>query len=449
MYSVQNNTGDYMKNKYLYLFALFIKFIPIGFAYRPLQDDYIQYYAYSRYDNIFETVIRKIGILNVRPFAGLADILVWGKMWDCMIIALIIITLLYWLSYLLLNTVFNTLGYNTGTGFAVIYLLCPIGFEACYWISASSRIIVSLFFVSLSLWCITQNRYILFILALTLSIGFYEQTAVTGAVMCIWVMYECKKYRINCGLKKYCIACVTLWTAIFIYYLIFAKTGSFASRSENISLSAENIFNTLYAVYDAWQSIKDVFAGGFTLGFLPAVLSASIAFLTVCGNIKNRDAKIANKIFMGNILFLTSYTVYFLFGNKFIPYRCHMPSLIGLGLITDAVINVFSETLGRIFLYILCFTFLTANMYQAECYREINEYDKIICEKISADIDETNKISDIYIYNAKDLYINVPQNYRRYILPNVTASDWSLTGAVRAFTRDLSVKKVIPINTGG
>lgn len=435
-----------MKNKSLiiYFIAVFLKYLPMNFIYKPLQDDYIQYYAYPRYPNVYNDVIKRIGILNVRPFAGLFDVYIWGRFWYGMTAVLFIITILYYISFLLFKNVFGKMGYKTDSGFAIVYLLCPIGFEATYWISASSRIVVSLFFMSLMLWAVTERKYILFNIAFVLSMGFYEQTAFLGSVMLIWVLTECVKQ--GYFPKKEIYSCVIVWSVTFLYYILFAKTGSFGVRSENVGFGVNKVYNALFAMADGWISTKDLFVGEMRLsgGLIAVSIIFSLIFLLKCDNVKERPNR---KMVLGMIFFISPYIVYMMIGEKFMPYRCHMPSLIGLGLIADNIINTLTINAKRAVICIMTMFFMLGNMYQSECYEKINMYDRLICKDIVNNLSGDYENEDIYVYNVKPLYIDVLKEYERYILPNLTASDWALTGGVRAFAENLHIKRIVPTET--
>ncbi|MCX7714349.1 MAG: hypothetical protein N2171_01255 [Clostridia bacterium] len=452
----------------LFLFALnFAKFISAGTLYRPLQDDYIQYWAYSHYPNLYEDVIKRIGILNVRPLAGICDIFIWSRFWGNMFIALIIITVLHFLSAYLFYSAFQKIGLSVGVLFFVIYLLHPLGFEAVYWISASSRIVVSMFFISVAVWALAhylakpdRHYFGLFTFSNFLGLCFYEQTATVGSACVAYIIVcnmvktrsfsNCTKYPMQ---KKNLLvaSCLISWAIIGIYYIIFSKTGSLGSRSASFTtkITLSQIMCTAKAIGRTWESGNILFYQGlkenrfhilFTV--LCTILGISSTFFTV-----DKTYKIRYKFCMGVFLFLVSYVVHILIKAEYIPYRCTFASLIGLGLIADCAGDVLLKNNFVKFaaVFFIAFLFASANCYQADCYRKIHEADAAICAQIASQLNETAQRQEIAIHHLKELYIDVPEKYEQYILKNVTSSDWALTGAVRETTKDLKIKKIIPV----
>ena len=70
----------------LYALAL-LRFAMLGFSYRPLLDDYIQYYNYANLMGSLPEVVKTLGLFAARPLAGLADIVVWSHFWPCLFVA--------------------------------------------------------------------------------------------------------------------------------------------------------------------------------------------------------------------------------------------------------------------------------------------------------------------------------------------------------------------------
>ena len=133
----------------IFFAALLLKYIVFGFRYYPVLDDFIQYGGYPLYNDL-SYVYLGIGTISARPLATLLDPVLWGSMWGNMGLALFIIMLLHFTSVYLLSDTLERLGYKLSPIFWLIMLFLPIGAEGAYWISASSRIIMGLFFAALS-----------------------------------------------------------------------------------------------------------------------------------------------------------------------------------------------------------------------------------------------------------------------------------------------------------
>jgi hypothetical protein len=100
--------------------------------------------VYSFYQNPISDVILRIGLLSSRPFAGIFDVFVWAKFWDNLSIAMLILTAMYGVACYLFYRILNKY-VRCGFLFALLVGLAPFLSEGTYWISASSRIVVSLF----------------------------------------------------------------------------------------------------------------------------------------------------------------------------------------------------------------------------------------------------------------------------------------------------------------
>lgn len=138
------------------LFVLtFLRYCYFGLQYYAQLDDYIQYGLQEASTNRWG-YIKYMGLLKSRPLAGVFDEMVWSRFFSHMVITLLILTALYVLSAMLFESVFRR-RFGTSILFSVIYLLLPLNFEGTYWVSASSRLIPSLFFCSLCFWLL--DRY--------------------------------------------------------------------------------------------------------------------------------------------------------------------------------------------------------------------------------------------------------------------------------------------------
>ena len=78
----------------LYALAL-LRFAMLGFSYRPLLDDYIQYYNYANLMGSLPEVVKTLGLFAARPLAGLADIVVWSHFWPCLFVAVALLAGFY------------------------------------------------------------------------------------------------------------------------------------------------------------------------------------------------------------------------------------------------------------------------------------------------------------------------------------------------------------------
>ena len=133
-------------------FAIILKNAYYLFAYLPVADDNNSYGIYRLSSNIIQDVILHYNLHTVRPALAFMDPYIWSKLWDCLGAAFFIITIIHFLSCILLYKIFELLDMKIGIVAIAIFALLPLGSDATYWLSASTRIIVGLFFLLLSVY---------------------------------------------------------------------------------------------------------------------------------------------------------------------------------------------------------------------------------------------------------------------------------------------------------
>ena len=174
------------------IFALvLLRFCYYGFTYYPQLDDYIQLHNQSAYYSA-KAVILDMGLLSSRPLASVMDYFFWSRFWSFLMAAVALISAMYAASACLFRRVWGEY-FGTGYLFLVVYALLPLGMEGTYWISASNRVVPSLFFVALAMylfqkWCRTGKVLWLPLYFVTqlISFCFYEQglvLSVTGVLL--------------------------------------------------------------------------------------------------------------------------------------------------------------------------------------------------------------------------------------------------------------------------
>lgn len=134
-------------------FALYVcRYAAYGFVYYPLLDDHIQYYWYPQIEGTVQNVFLHIGTISTRPLAGIFDVYVWGWLYIHAPWSILFLTaVLNLLGIYFLKRMLEDIGIGVGSVFYLLLLFLPVGFEAQYWLSASSRVIVGVFFTGLSL----------------------------------------------------------------------------------------------------------------------------------------------------------------------------------------------------------------------------------------------------------------------------------------------------------
>ena len=138
----------------LYALAL-LRFAMLGFSYRPLLDDYIQYYNYANLMGSLPEVVKALLAALLTAAA-----LLFERLFDRMV--------------------------GIGPLFACFFLLLPVNFEATYWLSAATRIVPGLVLAACAGLCTIdaqQNPRLLWgaFASCLLAAGFYEQCFVLAA----------------------------------------------------------------------------------------------------------------------------------------------------------------------------------------------------------------------------------------------------------------------------
>ena len=162
---------------------LAVRACAFGVQYWPQLDDYIQYHNYATMHD-FLALAKLVGLLASRPLAGIADYFVWSPMFDFLIVGVILVSAVYAVSVVLMKRLLARY-FAVGPLFPVVMALLPLGVEGTYWMSASTRIVVGLLCACLAGlsfgWWLDRGgwyRGLLFMAAMLLPFGFYEQSAV-------------------------------------------------------------------------------------------------------------------------------------------------------------------------------------------------------------------------------------------------------------------------------
>ncbi len=447
------------------LLGLALKYLLYGFQYFPVLDDYIQYGCYPLYPNVAGDVFLRIGTIATRPLASLLDPLFWGQMWGHMGLALALLTLLHFACYLVLNKTLRHCGYTTSALLPVLFLLCPLGSEATYWVSAASRILPGLLLALASAYFLARYAsrrqwgfLLLSSLALLLCAGFYEQTFVFGLCAFGLVLWN-KRKEVN-WIALLLVPILTL--AAFLFYYRFASgIGAMGSRASGFSLGAafSNIpafFVQLYELFG--ESLGKMLVLGTYNGFGIVVdrgLLIAIAFIllaalaAVC--ISRRTELMQRRpmwplCVAGGILFLAPFAPNLLVEGVWLTNRSVLPSLIGLGLLLEPLFALLNrhpvvQKACLVFL-VLVFAFSNANEYAV--YRQNALYDRQVVENLSLYLDEDVLAGDkqVVIFREGDYHVPQPAYYKDHV-KSVTGADWSLTGALRARYRNLDIQNIL------
>lgn len=428
-----------------------VKFGFYGFRYFPILDDYIQYHNYGLYADVVRDVFQRTGTLCSRPLAGLFDAFVWGQFWGRMGVALLMITLLHTAAIWMLYRVFARTGVPCGRVFLVVCALYPLLSEATYWISASSRLVVGLFFAALAVFLLCQyyerGKAVFaagFAIFNLLSYGFYEQVIAASCLLSLFVVWA---YR-----RRWRLAAIPLGNLLLIgiYYIACRSAGVNAARSV---LSAD-VIGHLQAIWEQvsaamgayhWELLQNSLARGLALlrgrWWYGGAIVLSAVLLAFAGG-PDTARRNRRKAVLALLLIAAPFAPFLILDNSHISFRNLFLSFIGIALLADMV---FSGRAARAAAGIAAALFLVCNVSELHDYRAVSQADAAICGQIVPYVGDGSH--PVYLVGAKACYVPLNTYFHEHI-HNVTQSDWALTGAVRSYAEDVSIQKVIPVPAG-
>ncbi len=371
------------KRLYILLFAGILRMGVCGFKYYPLLDDYIQLVVYPLRDNPFF----ELELFRQRPIAALFDIYVWSRSLN---LSFFIITVMHSLSGYFLILVFNRCGIKADLLFGVIFLLCPLNTEATYWLSASGRIVTSVFLASLSAMLLLKKKgyWLLFFVP---SLLFYEQTAVFSFLLILMVVLSTKAWERLCSV-------VSVGLLYCAYYLTFSTGGAFGGRAElGFNVAA---VKTFFYMLTLWGGITPTVA---------ALVSPLFIYDNGCPSFKG--------FLWGVLYFVFGMSVFVILKNPTVSLRCLFVPLIGVALMADSITP---RLIRKPIAVLLSVVFICGSVTDIKNYRQNYFYDQRIIDKaVSGDIVFTER----NIITGKDF---------GQFIQSAGSSQWALTGAVRA-----------------
>ncbi|MCK9479914.1 MAG: hypothetical protein M0R40_10535 [Firmicutes bacterium] len=397
------------------------------FKYFPLLDDYIQYGTYPFVNKPFCEVYIKARLFAYRPFAGLADIYLWGRFWGALGAALFIITLMHAASAYLFMITAENLNAPLGMLFTTIYLLCPINFEASYWISASTRIIIGLFFTSLSAYFASKEKNIAHFVFQFIAMFLYEQIAALSFAVSLIIICRKKQWR---GLFPLAVNML-----IFIlYYAFFVKLGYMRGNISREILQYDKLKQIIYP----WL-LTNLYTKGFVRGIKMGGLNIiAMLIISVCfGAFEKRNAVSPKMLLVGGLLFIAPQVPILLLSGNNVSFRTCAPSLVGAAIMADTWLCN-SINFKRLATVVLSFIFLVVSISELADYRENYLVDRKIVQYVS---ERLNLSQPNAVIGAKDTYIEQNVFFVDHI-KSVTSSDWALTGCIRQHLSDRTIPMI-------
>ena len=448
-------------------FMLLVRYFWRGIAYYPQLDDYIQYYDYRHFYSSLGEAISSLGLLKARPFAGIMDIAFWSSFWDNMWISVVLISLMYAASGIILKKVFKKY-FNVSNFFVILYGLAPFGFEAFYWLSAASRIVVGMFLASVSLWLyqkfIEKGKWAQLILAVLFqfaSFGFYEQVMVFSitATLLMGIYHVFKKEK-----RGY----FTLLTFLSVAMLFAVTKLQSASTLYDSRMSlvlpftgqgfTENLVRALKQYAYILKGAAEITAKGFVNGlklavkymaFIPVLLAGVLTYV-IAAKCRGEQKKEKGKgrlilgLVCGFLLFLAPMTPFFILKDSYIPMRNMAISLCGAALMADILLTAVlpKKYMDGAICAAALIVFTFAGFSELDTYKMSHEKDTQAAEAIaSEEIGEKTAVIGLEEYWDEDQIFK----YKEHVY-STCSSDWALTGMVRCYKNDPNVPLIMPIS---
>lgn len=444
-----------------------------GFKYFPILDDNNQYGVYNlRNDDTWTNVITHYKNYTVRPLALFTDSYVLSYLWHNMYLAVVLMVILHWITTCFLKEIFEKININVSWIWFALFGFAPFLTEAIYWVSASSRIVVSMFFCVLSNLVLIRvltdekNKYkkvFFLIVAILLNIianGYYEQTIVFNFALTLFVLIKLKKY------KHIYIPLVSLFT-IGAYYAYFMITGNSATRAvvaENSILDRiSECFNQIFVLFFYEQGsliLNGIKAGMHYLlerWWISVAIFASIFFfLFLSLKEKYEDKKIKENLVefvLGVVIFIIPFAPFFIIQNPLIATRNFYIPYIGVAMICDALISslitlIRNDKIKKYVSTLLCTLIITfsvvATISEINNYRVVYEFDTKVINNLMKTLSENNLSynENMYITFDEELlnsYITTSNHYGNML---EIGYSWAVKGKLQVAKNSVGVGNI-------
>lgn len=453
---------------FLSLFSLvFIRYLYYGFQYFYQLDDYIQYHNYTFFTEDIRQAVLELGLLTARPAAGLADVYVWSCFFSVMLLAVGILSAMYTVSALLLKRIF-TRHFAVGSSFLVLFALLPLGFEGTYWVSASSRIICSLFFAALAAWLLQcyfdADKWYLLAGALViqlLSCCFYEQGLIFSVVLfALLGIFNVRAVRWKALWGGFGIVNTVLY---FVLTGLFPGTALYGSRMNMILPDTSYYFeeflpqvlDQLYSAFVEGGSLTLIkgFWRGLQIMWQDKAVFFTLILIALCGLFgfvfsrqKRREDAGWMPLLWGAILFLAPLAPFFVLENTWFSLRGTVMSFAGLGLMVDCLLGKFIRgKASAIVAASLALIFCIAGVSELHDYKLTTENDQKVGQAIIEQADLFDAEKKIGILGIEPSALEEQNYFYHEHIHGVTESNWALTGYLRYRTKNLELAAVYPL----
>ena len=482
-------TGSFFKERAIAVFTLIVCMVGLlilrasayGYEYFPQLDDYIQYWYYPGFDS-FAALCKKTGLLASRPLAGIMDYFVWSRLPS--MTCVVILCVLFAVSAVIFREVLRRY-YDVSPLFLVIMTLLPLGMEGTYWLSASTRVIVGMFFASLAVavfakWLddSTVPRLIMFVVLMIVPYGFYEQAGVLSAAMVFIMAYWERRRKLTRGI-------FSLWAVIaaalsLLVTRLFSMKGSPYSSRTDYAVE-EGLFSDLAERWaEIFRQARRVLINGNValiykgfrrgLGFLTEedharwlvlvlVFCVILGFSSFYDKSIRRHRKTYTAIWASLIWIFLPMCLFFVVPVPWICFRNAVTSFVGIAFITDhLLVRILKQSGGTrigmsVLVLVFSLFFMVAGLSEIHDYRAVNARDQEVAASVTAmirtDLEESeyNSKKDKYAVLGADRGAKLETNYRwNDHIEGCTSQKWAFTGMLRYYAEDRGFPPVVPLD---
>lgn len=418
-------------------------------------------------ENLYENVIMQYKSYNVRPLAFFTDVYIFSWFWDNMYALLLIMLIMHVANLFFIYKICEKIDIKLNAFCMILFAFAPILIEALYWISASTRIVFSLFLCLVSIYLLLQSieqektisRLTMFFCAIILNlacVGYYEQTIALNLFLFTFVMICLKKY-------KYILIPVISTSWIGAWYVYFMMNGEMQSRGAlNLSGIFEALKYCITMVLDKFEIAYSNFVRSLNFGtetvlnsvaslFLLILLCVAIFYLYRSHCTKDENKRFWRKLILGAILFVVPFLPFLVLETSYIAMRNMYLPFLGLAIVLEVIFDLIlklvkNEKACNILKTSVCgflmIVFVISNIDGTNNYKKVNELDTKVVEQLVEVVPEDafengETISINYDVDELNKYKNLSN-----FVESVIESDWATMGKIQVVRRDRAVGMV-------